>query len=125
MRMRVINRGRRTGKTQTLICASYVTGAPIIVWNNAMKALTIKQAKALGYEIEVFTAREFREAGRYHDGAREVLIDESRDFIEEALTYYLGAHPLAITMTESCFEFPNEPDEKKPEEGVKENAKEN
>lgn len=122
MSMRIINRGRGTGKTTALICASYVTGAPIIVWNTAIKDFTLKQAKKLGYDIVVFTVREFREAGRYHDSASEVLIDESPNFIEEALTYYLGAHPLAITMTESCFEFPKDPETEKQKEEVKDNA---
>lgn len=113
MAMKIINRGRQTGKTLALICASYINESPIVVLNQARKTCLLEQAKRLGYKVEVYTVREMQEITKYNHGKREVLVDEATALIEEALSSYLGAPVKAITMTEECFNFPKDPEEAK------------
>lgn len=111
MEMRIINRGRGTGKTLALICASDVTGYPIVVWSHNDKDRVLKQAKDLGFNVEVYTVDEIRERTKYNHDRRELLVDEASKMLEEALTYYLGAPVKAITLTEKCFEISKDPEE--------------
>jgi len=101
-----INRGRRTGKTTALIIASYVTGYPIIVWNDLRAEQVLKLAKSMGYnDITVFTLFEVQK-GKHFDFDK-VFVDEALDIIELALANLLNADIVACTLSLPCYE-PNE-----------------
>ena len=100
--MRFINMARRTGKTTSLIYASYVTGAPILVKTATQANFIINQAKELGIkELNVYTLDYFiRSKGLARaDLSNGILIDEAQEIIEMALHSYLGVEPLAATFS--------------------------
>ena len=64
--MRIINRGRGTGKTAILISAAYVTGKPIITYtiNNKNSLLDMAEKMGILDNIEVYTIKEWFEYQR-------------------------------------------------------------
>ena len=100
--MRFINMPRQSGKTTSLIYASYVTGAPILVKTATQANFILKQAKELGIkELNVYTLDYFiRSKGLIQaDRSNGILIDEAQDIIEMALQNFLGVQPIAATFS--------------------------
>lgn len=97
--MRIINRGRACGKTYMLISAAYVTGTPIIVETIAKKKNIEDMAKDMNVEIEVFTVSEWLMTSKQYRKNEKVLIDEAKQIIDKALSEYLKATVIAVTMT--------------------------
>lgn len=96
--MKIINRGRGTGKTVMLIHSAYITGASIIVFDNSMKEHVLRTAKDIGCEgIEVITLEDIRVLK--HFGSQKVLVDEADRLFERALECFLGCKIEACTMT--------------------------
>lgn len=61
--MKIINRGRETGKTTMLISTAYVTGKPIITYTMNNKNHLMSMAKKMGVltNIEIYTINEWLE----------------------------------------------------------------
>lgn len=100
--MRFINMARQSGKTTSLIYASYVTGTPILVKTANQANFILKQAKELGIkELNVYTLDYFiRSKGLIQaDMSNGILIDEAQDIIEMALQSFLGVQPIAATFS--------------------------
>ena len=95
-----INMARRSGKTTLLIHSSFVTGAPIVVYDSLRKTNVLTQAKEQGLDIRVYTLREWLENKVLSHNNREVLIDEADLIIESALECYLGTKALAYTVSQ-------------------------
>ena len=96
--MKIINRGRGTGKTTMLIHTSYITGYPIIVIDDKRATQVREQAQAIGCkDIEVVSFEEIRVCAKRRFGG--VLIDEATDFIEKALQMLIGGAVVGCTMT--------------------------
>lgn len=115
--MRFINRKRGSGKTISLVYASYVTGYPIIVRDYSHEKVVIELAKSLGLDIRVYTLEEYlrnsyicKKRIPREDG---LLIDEAEYIIEIALKELLGAPIAACTFTIPCKDI------KKMEEAIK------
>lgn len=96
--MKFINRGRQSGKTTMLIHSAYVTGTPIIVYNESCKHNIIEHAKKLNCDVEVLTIQEWVRLNRggHADGA---YIDEALPMIEQALSEMFNTHIKAVTFT--------------------------
>jgi len=107
--MRFINMARRSGKTTLLINTAYTTGYPIIVKDSARAKAVKDQAKALGLDIMVVSYMDWIN-GHYPDN--KVLVDESTEFIEGALTRLLRAEIVACTFTIPMTEIKNKEVEK-------------
>ena len=75
--MRIINRGRRTGKTAMLISTAYVTGKPIITSTMNTKNSLLDMAERMGISanIEVYTINEWLEYHRLYKQSNEILVD--------------------------------------------------
>lgn len=95
----LINRPRQSRKSTMLLDTAYITGYPIVVSTNAYKMELERMAKELGfYSVDIYTIKEWQVVP--HDRSCEkVLIDEGIDIINAALTAYLRATPVALTMT--------------------------
>lgn len=104
--MKFINRARQSGKTTSLIYASYATGEPIIAQDVIRVRNILKQAKALGLDIKAYTIEEYvREVYVYKNKdicKRGVFIDEAEDIISTALQQMLKAPVIACTFTIPC-----------------------
>ena len=104
--MKIVNMGRRNGKTTILIHTAYVTGYPIIVYDKKRAEQVFNQSVKMGFKgVEVITLAEwerFKECGIY----KNVLIDEGKDIINEALKTILNANIVGITMTEPMITLP-------------------
>ena len=89
--MRIINRGRGTGKTTMLVSTAYVTGKPIITSTMSNKNNLMDTAKTMGISnsIEVYTINEWL----------ELLVDNIELMLGEVLSKYLNANVVAGTMT--------------------------
>ena len=95
---------RGNGKTTILIHTAYVTGYPIVVFNNERAEQVLIQAKRIGLDdIAVFTIKEWNRS-RAH--AIPVLIDESKEIIETALVNLLHTEVKAVTFTEPMLTLP-------------------
>lgn len=99
--MRIINRGRGTGKTAMLISTAYVTGKPIITYTIDSKNNLINMAKTMGMSdnIEVYTINEWSECHRSYVPNNEILVDNVELMLEEVLSKFLNANVIAGTMT--------------------------
>lgn len=97
--MRIINRGRACGKTYMLISTAYATGTPIIVETIAEKKNIEDMAKDMNVEIEVLTVSEWLMTSKQYRKNDKVLIDEAKQIIDKALSEYLKATVVAVTMT--------------------------
>lgn len=95
-----INMARRSGKTTLLIHSSFVTGAPIVVYDSARKSSVIAQAKEQDLDITVYTLREWLENRSLSRCVTGLLIDEADLIIENALECYLGTKVLAYTVSQ-------------------------
>lgn len=88
--MRIVNQGRGTGKTFSLVVTSHVTGIPIVVSTDFEKRIILQDYKDK-YDIEVYTVDEIT-GMTFNKG---ILVDEM-DFIMERL---LGFKVIAGTTT--------------------------
>ena len=102
--MKIVNMDRGNGKTTILIHTAYVTGYPIVVFNNKRAEQVLVQAKRIGLDdISVFTIEEWNRS-RAHGSP--VLIDESKEIIETALKNLLHTEVKAVTFTEPMITIP-------------------
>ena len=99
--MRIINRGRRTGKTAMLISAAYVTGKPIITSTMNTKNSLLDMAERMGISanIEVYTINEWLEYHRLYKQSNEILVDNIELILGDVLSKFLNANVIAGTMT--------------------------
>lgn len=100
--MKIINRGRRSGKTLMMIHTAYVTGCPIIVYNEQRANQILKQATDLGCDVIVYTIDEWVHMHGIERQHPNILIDEAEDFIERALENMLHTKVTACTMSIPC-----------------------
>lgn len=100
----LIIKDRATGKTTQLLYTSATTQYPIIVQNKLQAKLLLDKAKEFGLTIPIpLTVEEFKKSrGMNHDC---VLVDEGYNLIGEALDHYLGAHVVAVTLTDRVKEL--------------------
>ena len=112
--MRIINRGRATGKTAMLISAAYVTGKPIITstMNNKNNLMDMAQKMGMLDNIEVYTINEWLECHRVYKQSDEILVDNVELILGDVLSKFLNANVIAGTMTV-------------PMDNIKDDAKEN
>ena len=112
--MRIINRGRGTGKTAILISAAYVTGKPIITYtmNNKNSLLDMAERMGISANIEVYTINEWLECHRSYMPSNEILVDNVELILGDVLSKFLNANVIAGTMTV-------------PMDNIKDDAKEN
>lgn len=99
--MRIINRGRGTGKTAMLISTAYVTGKPIITLTTSNKNNLMYMAKTMGMSdsIEVYTINEWLECHRPYVPNNEILVENVELMLGEVLSKFLNANVIAGTMT--------------------------
>lgn len=99
--MKIINRGRGTGKTAMLISTAYATGDPIITYTMRNKNNLIDTAKTMGMSdnIEVYTMNEWLEFHSSHMLNDEILVDNVELMLGEVLSKFLNANVIAGTMT--------------------------
>lgn len=99
--MKVINKPRRSGKTTQLIYTSATMDIPIIVSTESRKKYLLARAEDLAVKIPTpMTVSQCKSSIGAFLSPKSVLIDESLDIIEAALSEYLnGANIAAITMT--------------------------
>lgn len=99
--MKIINRGRGTGKTAMLISAAYVTGKPIITSTMNNKDNLMNMAKTMGMSdnIEVYTINEWSECHRPYIQNNEILVDNVELMLGEVLSKFFSANVIAGTMT--------------------------
>lgn len=99
--MRIINRGRGTGKTAMLISTAYVTGKPIITSTTSNKNNLMNMAKTMcmSNNIEVYTINEWLEFHRSYTPNNEILIDNVDLILGEVLSKFLNVNVIAGTMT--------------------------
>ena len=112
--MRIINRGRRTGKTAMLISTAYVTGKPIITSTMNTKNSLLDMAERMGIStnIEVYTINEWLEYHKLYMQQNEILVDNVELILGDVLSKFLNANVIAGTMTV-------------PMDNIKDDAKEN
>ena len=99
--MRIINRGRGTGKTTMLVSTAYVTGKPIITSTMSNKNSLMDTARRMGVSnnIEVYTIDEWLKCHRPYIPNNEILIDDVELILGEILSKFLDANVIAGTMT--------------------------
>lgn len=96
--MKLLIKGRRTGKTTQMLYTSEATGYPIVVHSRQMVSVLKNRAKQLGISIpEPITVNDLR-MGFF--SPKGVLIDEADKIISDALDAYLGCHVVAATLTD-------------------------
>lgn len=105
--MKIVNRGRGTGKTTMLIHTSYITGYPIVVYDENRAVQVREQAKALGCDgITVVSYENIRVC---HPTQRVgLLVDEATDLMEIAMQRLLGDEIVGCTMTVPMEKLPME-----------------
>ena len=110
--MRIINRGRGTGKTAMLISTAYVTGKPIITstMNNKNNLMSMAEKMGVSTNIEVYTINEWLECHRSYM-QNEILVDNVELILGYVLSKLLNVNVIAGIMTV-------------PMDDVKDNAKE-
>ena len=99
--MRIINRGRRTGKTAMLISSAYVTGKPIITstMNSKNNLMSMAEKMGISTNIEVYTINEWLECHRVYKQSNEILVDNVELILGDVLSKFLNANVIAGTMT--------------------------
>lgn len=99
--MRIINRGRATGKTAMLISTAYVTGKPIITstMNNKNNLMSMAEKMGILINIEVYTINEWLEYHRSYMPNNEILVDNVELILGDVLSKFLNANVIAGTMT--------------------------
>lgn len=107
----IINKPRQSGKTHDLIITAHYTGYPIIVRTQAMKDITLGQAKSMGYDIDVLTVYEWRDRSESIGYRVPILVDELSFFIEDAIKNYFNADVVSATITLPMEELKNETDD--------------
>lgn len=112
--MRIINRGRGTGKTAMLISTAYVTGKPIITCTMNTKNSLLDMAERMGISanIEVYTINEWLEYHKLYMPNNEILVDNVELILGDVLSKFLNANVIAGTMSV-------------PMDNIKDDAKEN
>jgi hypothetical protein len=112
--MRIINRGRGTGKTAMLISTAYVTGKPIITSTMNTKNSLLDMAERMGISanIEVYTINEWLEYHKLYMPNNEILVDNVELILGDVLSKFLNANIIAGTMSV-------------PMDNIKDDAKEN
>ena len=98
--MRIINRGRGTGKTAMLISTAYVTGKPIITYtmNNKNNLMSMAEKMGISTNVEVYTINEWLECHRSYM-QNEILVDNVELILGDVLSKFLNANVIAGTMT--------------------------
>lgn len=98
--MRIINRGRGTGKTAMLNSTAYVTGKPIITstMNNKNSLMDMAKAMDVSNNIEIYTIDEWLKCHRPYIPNNEILIDNVDLILGEVLSKFLNANVIAGTM---------------------------
>lgn len=99
--MRIINRGRGTGKTAMLISTAYVTGKPIITstMRNKNNLMSMAEKMGISTNIEIYTINEWLECHRAHMPNNEILVDNVELILGDVLSKFLNANVVAGTMT--------------------------
>lgn len=99
--MKIINRGRGTGKTTMLISTAYVTGKPIITstMNNKNNLMNMAEKMGISTNIEVYTINEWLECHRVYKLNDEILVDNVELILGDVLSKFLNANVIAGTMT--------------------------
>ena len=99
--MRIINRGRGTGKTTMLISTAYVTGKPVITstMNSKNNLMSMAEKMGVSTNIEVYTINEWLECHRVHMPSNEILIDNVELILGDVLSKFLNANVVTGTMT--------------------------
>lgn len=112
--MRIINRGRGTGKTAMLISTAYVTGKPIITSTMNTKNSLLDMAERMGISanIEVYTINEWLEYHKLYMPNNEILVDNVELILGDVLSKFLNANVITGTMSV-------------PMDNIKDDAKEN
>lgn len=90
--MKLIVKDRGVGKTHMLVQVSYITGYPIVCFNNASARYIKEMAEKLGANIpEPISVDELRKGNsKSKRGYDKVLVDDINVFITKALQEYLG-----------------------------------
>lgn len=96
--MRGIFMGRGKGKTTALVCASAVTGYPILVQTVTQKGYVLQVAKNIGVKIPDPICRADCRCGAPVSG---VLVDNAEWLIQEWIAEHIGAPVVAYTATAS------------------------
>ena len=99
--MRIINRGRATGKTAMLISTAYVTGKPIVTstMNNKNSLMSMAEKMGISTNVEVYTINEWLEYHRSYMPNNEILVDNVELILGDVLSKFLNANVIAGTMT--------------------------
>lgn len=102
----LIIKERGEGKTTQLLYTSATTQYPIIVQNKLQIRFLVDKASELKLNIPTpMTVEEFK--GTRDMSENHVPIDEGYDLIGEALSAYLGAPVVAVTLTDKIKERNN------------------
>lgn len=99
--MRIINRGRGTGKTTMLISTAYVTGKPVITstMNSKNNLMSMAEKMGVSTNIEVYTINEWLESHKSYRSSNEILVDNVELILGDVLSKFLNANVVAGTMT--------------------------
>lgn len=93
---RLILGDRRTGKTLRILKLAETTGKPIIVSSRDMKKVTERFAKQLGFNVKVYSVKEFQDCHMKYEFRNGVLIDELglilQSIFGEIYTATFGSH---------------------------------
>lgn len=99
--MRLLIKERASGKTTGLIYASEATGYPICVAVQARVNHIIQMAEEMGCNIpQPVTVTELRNGLFKGSEVHNVLFDEVREILEDALSNYLGVNVVGATMSD-------------------------
>ena len=97
--MRIVNRGRGTGKTTSFIYTSYVMGYPILTFLRKNISIIQSTASQLGLTIPEPICIEDVLSGKFVGGIpSEVLVDDSLMVLNTALNWF-NIKPVAVTLT--------------------------
>lgn len=96
--MKIINRGRGTGKTSMLVATAYMTGMPIITSTNVHKRAILDTARKMNIQdnIDIYTIEEWQVLAHHNE---KVLVDDVEIILGQILSHYLKADVVAGTMT--------------------------
>ena len=98
--MRIINRGRGSGKTTMLVYTAYITGCPIIVYTEISKSYVLEIAKKMDILdfVDVYTLDEWLRYGNRARHNNGVLVDNMDLMMNKVLSDYLNVQVVAGTM---------------------------
>lgn len=103
MGINLIIKDRGTGKSTQLVYTSAVTQYPILTKTKDMANNLLKMADDLELYIPVpLTENDIKSRGIKLP--ENILVDEGYDLIGTALNYYLGAHVVAVTLSDKLKE---------------------